>query len=114
MAVDIVENLISSAEVAYKSGHTRLAIRHAKSAVKVCSEPGKLTALRIFIARAYSRLGKYRESSVLYRELIDEKNYLPPVIMGLLYNNFHSDSIKNVQTLEKISRNLGLIKIFVR
>jgi len=107
------EKWICRAEIAYKSGQIKTAIRHAKRALAVIARKAapdkaisKSIALQIFIARAYSKLGLLRESNAIYRKLVNEKNYLPPVIMGLLYNNF--------QSLQKTNRNLGLIKIFVR
>jgi len=116
-----VEKWICRAEIAYKSGNIKSAIRYAQNALRVITRNAsdaskafaeseiaipRLTALQIFIARAYSKLGKFRESNAIYRKLINEKNYLPPVIMGLLYNNF--------QNPQKTNRNLGLIKMFVR
>ena len=100
------ENYICRAEIAYKSGKTKIAIRYAKRAIELCDDQSKITALRIFMARAYSKLGKIHESNAIYRKLISEKNYLPPVIMGLMYNNF--------QNTKKANSNLNLIKIFVR
>jgi len=105
-----VEQCICRAEIAYKSGRIKSAVGHAKRALKLCPGQEKAIALKIFVARAYSKLGRFSESNTLYRELITEQVYLPPVIMGLMYNNFKA---KNPQT-QKISRNLSLVKIFVR
>ena len=107
--MDDVENYISLAEIDYKSGNFSRAIRHAERAIETRPNPEQKTALQIFIARTHSKLGNISESNKIYRELLTEKNYLPPVIMGLLYNNFKS---KNGEAV-KMGRNLGLIKIFV-
>jgi len=106
------EIFISRAEIAYKSGNIKNAIKFAKRALSYTGhcEPfaaiPRLTALQVFIARAYSKLGNYRESNAIYRKLLNEQNYLPPVIMGLLYNNF--------QNPRKTDNNIKLMKIFVR
>jgi len=105
-----VEKCVSLAEIAYKSGNLNAAVRHAKAAIVHCECEERVTALRIFIARCYSKQGKIRESNTIYRGLVNERNYLPPVIMGLLYNNFKMNEGNSV----KMGRNLGLIKIFVR
>ena len=83
-----VEKNISLAEIAYKSGNIAKAITHARSALKYDISPQMRTSLRIFIARAYSKMGKTHESNKVYRALLTEKNYLPPIVMGLLHNNF--------------------------
>ena len=105
-----VEKCISLAEIAYKSGNIAKSVVHAKAGLKCDISPEKSVALRIFIARAYSKLGKINESNSVYRALLNEKNYLPPIVMGLLYNNFKA---KDINT-KKISSNLGLMKIWVR
>ena len=105
-----VEKFISLAEMAYKSGNTIKAIVYAKSAIISGASHSQTTALRIFIARCHSKIGNFDESNRVYRALLDEKNYLPPVIMGLLYNNFKSSEINT----RKISNNLGLMKLYVR
>ena len=96
-----VEKYISLAEIAYKSGNTARAIVHARAALRHDISPEKAISLRIFIARAYSKIGNFNESNKIYRALLNEKTYLPPVVMGLLYNNFNA---------KKIGMNLGLLK----
>ncbi|MDR0461867.1 MAG: hypothetical protein LBG88_00860 [Christensenellaceae bacterium] len=108
--MDNVERYISLAEIAYKSGNVSKSIVYAKAALKCDITPEKVTALRIFIARGYSKIGKIEESNKVYRALLTEKNYLPPIVMGLLHNNFKQ---KDLNT-QKISRNLGLMKVWVR
>lgn len=107
--MDELEKYLSRAEIAYKSGQVLSAIKNARKAIKICSDESKKTALQIFTARAYSKLGDYTTSNDIYRKLLNEKNYLPPVIMGLLYN-----SVKQNNNIQKSSRNLGLIKLYVR
>ena len=100
-----IEKYISLAEIAYKSGNIKQAIRHARAGLVRCRSHGTATALRIFIAKGHSKLGEFDKSNKIYRGLLDERNYLPPVVMGLVYNNF-----KN----QKIINGLRLIKVFVR
>jgi len=102
-----VEGWVSCAEIAWKEGRTIEAVRSAKRALECCDDTERRIALRIFIARAYSKMGKYRESNIVYRALIKEDIYIPPVIMGLLYNSFRANDVK-------IGRNVKLMKIFVR
>jgi len=105
-----VEMYISLAEIAYKSGNTQKAVTYAESAIRSQANHSQSIALRIFIARCYSKMEKFDESNKTYRALLDENNYLPPVIMGLLYNNFKTNGIN----AKKISNNLGLIKLYVK
>ena len=98
-----VEHWISRAEIAYKSGQVAAAIRHAKKALAGCDEPSKAVALQIFIARAYSKLGDFKMSNDIYRELLRDGVYIAPVVFGLFYNNFESGS-------EKLGLNLTLVK----
>ena len=97
---------ICKAEIAYKGGNIKCAIKHANSALGVCADPAKEIALRIFIARAYSRLGCYDKSNTIYRELLRENAYIPLVIMGLLYNNFKNP--------EKQKNSVRLMKLCLR
>jgi hypothetical protein len=107
-----LEHHISCAEIAYKSGRTAESLRHAKRALRHCTNTdkqtkrlaGKAIALRVFIARAYSKLEKYTESNKIYRALLREHIYIPPVIMGLFYNNFKTAGS------EKMQLNMRLIK----
>jgi len=107
--MDKVEKYISLAEIEYKSGNMSQAICHAEEALEECNDHTRAAALKIFIARIHSKIGNIKQSNTIYRELLNEKNYLPPVIMGLLYNNFKSNDNNSI----KMGRNLGLIKIFV-
>ena len=98
-----LEKNICNAEIAYKKGQSLLAIRYAKSALKVCNRESVTVALKIFIARAYSRLGYYDKSNTIYRGLLKENIYMPPVVMGLMYNNFKNP--------DKQNNNMRLMKI---
>lgn len=100
-----VERLISLAEIAWKSGNARQAIIWAKAALREPTTAERAVALRIFIARAYAKLGRFAESNTIYRALLTEKNYIPPVIMGLLYNNFNNPV--------KANGNVKLVKLYV-
>jgi len=104
MCVDKFETLISKAEIAYKSGKIAAAITHAKKALAECDESSKTAALQIFIARAHSKLGNFKKSNEIYRELLREGVYIAPVVFGLFYNNFESTKA------EKMKLNLGLVK----
>lgn len=102
--MDKFDSLISKTEIAYKSGNVTQALRHAKKALDTCS-PSQSIALKIFIARCYSALGKYTESNNVYRELFQEKIYIAPVVMGLFYNSFCGSG-----NTEKMNLNLRLVK----
>ena len=102
--MDKLESLISKAEIAYKSGKTTQAIAYGKRALECCECHAKAVALRVFIARCYSKLGCYDESNTIYRELLTEKVYIAPVVFGLFYNNFAPDNI------DKMNLNLVLVK----
>ena len=100
-----VERSISLAEIAYKSGQTRRAIIHARAALNASDDIARCVALRIFIARALSKLGRLDESNRIYRALLNEKNYLKPIIMGLVYNNLRAKRPLKPATL-------GLVRVF--
>lgn len=113
--MDIIENLFSKAEIAYKSGRVKTAMRWANKALDVLTGDAESTtsrnniessviALKIFIARCFSALGKYTESNNIYRELLREDIYFAPIVVGLFYNNFCAGNV------EKMSLNLGLVK----
>jgi len=99
-----LESLISKAEIAYKGGKTASAVKFAAKALKECREESKRVALKIFIARCYSKLGKLAESNAIYRQLLCEKIYIAPVVFGLFYNNFENGGT------EKLNLNLHLVK----
>jgi len=103
--VENVEKYVSLAEIEYKSGNILRAIDHARQGIAHTTDQSKIISFKIFIARAYAKIGKTHESNLIYRELIREKIYMPPVIMGLLYNNLHNT--------EKANGQLNLMKIFI-
>lgn len=104
-----LEYHISRAEIAYKRGNTSLALREGKHALTYCDSPEKTIALKIFIAKCLSKLGDTTASNIVYRNLINEKVYLAPVISGLLYNHFSKEEID----FKKIQNSVRLMKIFV-
>ena len=98
---------MSKAEVAYKSGKVSQAMKYGKQVLKFLDgkdAANKIVAVKIFIARCLSKLGKFAESSKIYRELLREEIYFAPVVMGLFYNNFCDGDD------EKLNLNLGLVK----
>lgn len=99
-----VEKWVSLAEIEYKSGNISAALNYAKEGLAQTGEPEKITAFKIFIARCHAKIGNINESNQIYRELVKEKIYLPPVIMGLLYNNLHNN--------QKAKNNLRLMRVF--
>ena len=101
--MDKFEALISKAEIAYKSGQVAQAVKWAKKALVGCDEPSKAVALQIFIARAHSKLGNFKKSNDIYRELLRDGVYIAPVVFGLFYNNFEGAT-------EKLGLNLTLVK----
>jgi pentatricopeptide repeat protein len=101
--VDNFESLISKAEISYKGGKPAQAIKFAKKALAGCDDAPKMVALQIFIARAYSKLGNFKKSNDIYRELLRDGVYIAPVVFGLFYNNFESAT-------EKLKLNLTLVK----
>ena len=108
-AIDLVEFYISRAEIAYRSGKVEESLVEARTALSLCHYKhfeNKKTAIRIFIARGLSKLGDIEGSNAEYRALIDDKIYLPPIILGLMHNNliaFKDDKAKS---------NMGLIKLY--
>jgi len=98
---------VSAAEVFYKSGDTAKAIECAREALALDISYEQSVALWIFVARAESKLGNYEDSNKILRRLIDEKVYLPPVILTLFYN-----SLKMNKT-EKAAKNMDLMRIFL-
>lgn len=116
--MDRLEKFFSKAEIAYKSGKITQAIEYGKQALDFLSRTflssqgsahknleSKIVALRIFIARCHSRLGNYAESNKIYRELFNDKIYITPAVIGLLYNNLCT------QCTEKLNLNLRLVKL---
>jgi len=108
-AIDLVEFYISRAEIFYRSGQAAHAIREAETALSLCRKPWqeeKRTAIRIFIARAYARDGDFARSNKKYRELISDRIFIPPIVMGLMHNNLRLGAD------EKVYRNITLMRLF--
>ena len=102
-----LEKHISAAEVHWKSGDILLAIKSAQIALLHSVSEETTTALWIFTARGYTKLKNYELSNQILRKLINEKIYLPPVILTLCYNNLC------MHKMEKSLRNTSLVKIFI-
>jgi len=116
--VNDIEHHLSKAELLYKDGEYHKAIRSCIMALKLCEDEknnkitkpgleGKTVALKIFLAKCYSQIGEIEKSNKVYRDLIDEDVYLPPVIMGLMHNNMVDGKSSKVQ------KNMQLVKIFI-
>ena len=100
-----IDYFISEAEIYYKRGKITLALDSARIASSFFC--GKNVAVNLFIAKCYSRLGLVTLSNQVYRSLIDQKNFIPPMLLGLLYNNLGESGA------EKLERNIKLIKLYV-
>lgn len=105
---DELEFHLSRAELFFREGEVERALRSARRALLLCAdkESSKAVALRIFVAKCYCALGEIEKSNAEYRALIDENNYLPPIIMGLMHNNLLQGKD------EKVKKNMQLVKIF--
>lgn len=100
------EYYIARAELKYNEGKPNEALLDGQMAKKYADTKARRTAIGIFIAKCYSALGSYEQSSKTYRELIKDGTYLPPVIMGMMYNN-----LKQKNT-DKVKSNITLVKVF--
>ena len=100
------EYYIARAELEYRQNKFNAALTDGQIAKKYANSKARQTAIGIFIAKCYSALGDYTKSSQTYRELIKDGAYLPPVIMGLMYNN-----MQNQQT-DKTNKNITIVKLF--
>ena len=100
------EYYIARAELAYNQNHITAAIHEAKLAQKYANTKARHSAINIFIAKCYTTLGDYAQSSQIYRALIKDGTYLPPVMVGLMYNN-----LEEKQT-NKVRNNITVVKLF--
>ena len=100
------EYYIARAELEYHQNHYTSALNEAKLAQKYANTKARQSAIGIFIAKCYTALGYYEKSSQTYRSLIKDGTYLPPVMMGLMYNN-----LKEKQT-NKAKNNITVVKLF--
>lgn len=100
------EYYIARAELEYRQNKVNAALTDAKLAQKYADTKARLTAIGIFIAKCYAALGEYEQSSQTYRELIKEGTYLPPVIVGIMYNNLEK------KKTDKVHKNITMVKLF--
>jgi hypothetical protein len=100
------EYYIARAELFYSENKFNDALAEGKMAKNYAQTKARQTAIGIFIAKCYSALGDYKKSSLTYRELIKESIYLPPVIMGMMYNNLKT------KNKEKAVKNITLVKMY--
>ena len=100
------EYYIARAELEYNENKINEALLDAKMAERYADTKARQTAIGIFIAKCYSALGDYEQSSKTYRQLIKLGTYLPPVIMGMMYNNLRQKQVG------KLKNNITLVKVF--
>ena len=100
------EYYVSRAEIEYRGGNFGAALQDGILARGYANTAARTTYIGIFIAKCYTALGDYARSSQIYRELIKEDAYIPPLLMGIMYNN-----LKTKRT-EKTQKNITLIKLF--
>ncbi|MDR0976118.1 MAG: hypothetical protein LBM01_04165 [Christensenellaceae bacterium] len=105
-AADKAEFYISKAELSFSAGDFVVAKRYAESALKYAGTKEKICAIKMFVAKCLTAMGEFEPSNAIYRSLIDEDCYLPPIVMGLMHNNLAADKP------EKARKNLELVKIF--
>jgi hypothetical protein len=102
------EYYVARAEIAYSKNNLTNALNEALLAQKYANTKPRQCAIKIFIAKCYAALGDYEKSSQLYRSLIKEGTYLPPVMMGLMYN--HLEEKQNL----KAKNNITVVKLFAQ
>lgn len=100
------EYYVTRAEIAYNQNRPTIALNEAQLAQKYANTKARQSAISIFIAKCYTALGEYEKSSQLYRSLIKDGSYLPPVMMGLMYNH-----LEEKQT-DKVRNNITVVKLF--
>lgn len=100
------EYYVARAELAYNQNHPTVALNEAKLAQKYANTKARQSAIGIFIAKCYTALGDYEKSSQTYRDLIKEGTYLPPIMMGLMYNNLEE------KRNNKVKNNITVVKLF--
>ncbi len=104
------EYYVTRAELAYKQKHPTIALNEAKLAQKYANTKARQSAIGIFIAKCYTALGDYEKSSQTYRTLIKDGTYLPPIMMGLMYNHLEEKQdtkAHNDITIVKLFTNAG-------
>jgi len=101
-----LEHHISLAEIYDKQGRVAMSLKEAKLALDHNPSKEKEVAIKLFIAKAYTKLGDINKSTELYRQLLDEGVYLPPVLLGILHNNLTQNKYA------KVKKNIHLVKLF--
>lgn len=97
---------VARAEHEYSKKNFNTALSEAKLAQNYATTKAQQSAIGIFIAKCYTAMGNYEKSSATYRTLIKEGTYLPPIMMGLMYNN-----LKTKQNT-KARNNITVVKLF--
>ena len=97
---------VARAEHEYSKKNLTAALNEAKMAQKYASTKAQQSAIGIFIAKCYTALGNYEKSSETYRKLIKEGTYLPPIMMGLMYNHLEQKHDRKSQN------NITVVKLF--
>ncbi len=100
------EYYIARAELEYSKKNVIAALQEAKLAQTYAKTKAQHSAIGIFIAKCYTALGDYEKSSETYRTLIKDGTYLPPIMMGLMYNH-----LEEKQTA-KAKNNITVVKLF--
>ena len=100
------EYYVTRAETAYHQNHPTAALNEAKLAQKYANTKARQSAIGIFIAKCYTAMGDYEKSSQTYRTLIKDGTYLPPVMMGLMYNHLEE------KQASKVKSNITVVKLF--
>ena len=100
------EYYIARAELEYSKKNITAALNEAKLAQTYAKTKAQQSAIGIFIAKCYTALGDYEKSSIIYRNLIKEGTYLPPIMMGLMYNHLEKKQIT------KLKKNITVVKLF--
>ncbi len=100
------EYYVTRAETEYRQNHYNAALNEAKLAQKYANTKARQSAIGIFIAKCYTALGDYEKSSQIYHSLIKDGTYLPPVMMGLMYNHLEEKQIIKSQN------DITVVKLF--
>ncbi len=100
------EYYVARAEHEYSNKNLTTALTEAKLAQKYAKTKAQQSAIGIFIAKCYTALGDYEKSTQTYRTLIKDGTYLPPIMIGLMYNH-----LKEKQNT-KAKNNITVVKLF--
>jgi hypothetical protein len=100
------EYYISRAETEYRNGNFGAALQDGILAQGYADTAARTTSIGIFIAKCHTALGEYDKSSKIYRKLIKEDAFIPPMLFGIMYNNLKT------QKTERTQQNITLVKLF--